>query len=107
MIGTSKAVELPGLVPLVKEPTFKNIVRAGNIDVRLHSEYKILEELSKLLKPGADGKLALYSEQIPCRSCEPVIREFLEKFKSINFRGASYSFTKPWQRENANALRTR
>ena len=62
-----------------------NIINTANWARDVDTEYKILTEVSNLLGSNynATGKIVLYTEKIPCISCENVIAEFNETYPNI------------------------
>lgn len=62
-----------------------NIINTDNWARYVDAEYKILTEISNMLGSdyNATGKIVLYTEKIPCISCENVIAEFNETYPNI------------------------
>jgi hypothetical protein len=62
-----------------------NIINTDNWARDVDAEYKILTEISNMLGSdyNATGKIVLYTEKIPCISCENVIAEFNETYPNI------------------------
>lgn len=111
-IGISKKEGLPGIVGESLNPVLPT-KRAGDIDVRLHSEYKILETVRKLLEKEPGGAFALFTEQKPCRSCDLAIEAFKGMFNGkpkskgkVDFGEVTWKYEKKRTREDWNLLRT-
>lgn len=51
----------------------------------IDGEYKILNDIANQLGTNTStaGKITLFTDRIPCPSCENVILEFLQRYKSI------------------------
>jgi len=78
-------------------PVFgEDVVHSGAMRRDSDAEYKIMEKIIKGLVPGKNGtpgKVALYTEQIPCSPfCRDVIAAFRERYPRIEFE-VSHSFT--------------
>ncbi len=111
-IGISKKQGLPGIVGESIDKLLPT-KRAGDIDVSLHSEYKILETVRKLLEKESGGTFALFTEQEPCRSCEPAIEAFRKMFNgkrgskgNVEFGKVSWKYGDQQTRLDWNLLRT-
>jgi hypothetical protein len=83
----------PG-APIPENPEF-TAKPQGYMDRKVHSEFKIMEQIYKELQgesKDSDIRVAVYTEQKPCPSCEPVIKqEFPDKLKDDGFSDVTVS----------------
>ncbi|WP_235884172.1 RHS repeat-associated core domain-containing protein [Saccharopolyspora elongata] len=76
LIGTSRAHQYPGAVPMFENPRF-DAARASD------AEHKILENMAQNLDPSASGRIHITSERPVCTSCQGVIEQFRQAFPGI------------------------
>jgi RHS repeat-associated protein len=76
LVGTSKAHQYPGAVPMPETPRF-------TADRASDSEWKILEHAAENLDPSATGRIHITSERPVCDSCQGVVDQFRQAFPGI------------------------
>lgn len=83
LTGVSGGSSPLGTVAAPTNRQFWTLVNRGAIRTDVDSEVKILEKIAENLSRRARGTINLFSERLPCESCQFVIEQFKAKFRNI------------------------